>query len=337
MTYSPETTSTTIAALTGGTGFDSSLMRTNRATGQINNVQNAIANASAVTGVDFSYLMQKANTESSMNPDAKAKNSSATGLYQFIDKTWLQMVRDHGEKYGLKSYAKCIDDNCHVDNNSMRQKILDLRKDPKISACMAAEYAVENANILESRVGDIAEIGKTELYLAHFLGPTGATKFLQAMHDNPDTRAAQIFPNEARRNHNVFYDADTGKARTIKDVYAMFNRKFSDEVVAVESHESATLPRSLFETPVPAHRLKPLQNAECAPVMKDVAETPVTLTQLQVQDLLDMPTTPFPGAEPLQRQEQMAQRRATEYQLRSSALLVLAQNYAHNDNDRYNS
>ena len=52
------------------------------------NVYDAIKNAAAKTGVNFTYLMEKAAVESSFNPDAKAKTSSATGLFQFIEQTW---------------------------------------------------------------------------------------------------------------------------------------------------------------------------------------------------------------------------------------------------------
>src|SRR3546814_1987545 len=57
--------------------------------------------ASSSTGVDFAYLVAQAGQESGFRPDAQASGSSARGLFQFIDSTWLQMVRDHGAKYGL--------------------------------------------------------------------------------------------------------------------------------------------------------------------------------------------------------------------------------------------
>ena len=50
-------------------------------------VRGAIARASESTGVDFDYLLAQARLESGLNPDAKARSSSATGLYQFIDST----------------------------------------------------------------------------------------------------------------------------------------------------------------------------------------------------------------------------------------------------------
>ncbi|MFZ1990358.1 MAG: transglycosylase SLT domain-containing protein, partial [Alphaproteobacteria bacterium] len=59
-------------------------------------VTQALAKASRATGVDFSYLLNTAKRESSLNPDAKSKTSSATGLFQFVEQTWLQALKAHG-------------------------------------------------------------------------------------------------------------------------------------------------------------------------------------------------------------------------------------------------
>ena len=107
-------------------------------------ITSAIQDASAKTGVGFSYLLQQANVESSFNANAKAKTSSATGLYQFIESTWLSMVKEHGDKYGLGDYADKISNNGRVASRADRNQILALRKDPEIASAMAAEYEAEN-------------------------------------------------------------------------------------------------------------------------------------------------------------------------------------------------
>ena len=66
-------------------------------------VVNAIKTASAKTGVSFSYLMEKAAAESNFNPTVKAKTSSATGLFQFIESTWMDMIKQHGDKHGINT------------------------------------------------------------------------------------------------------------------------------------------------------------------------------------------------------------------------------------------
>lgn len=188
-------------------------------------VTGAIQQASAKTGVDFAYLMQQANVESSFNAKAKAKSSSATGLFQFIESTWLQMVDKHGEKYGLGDLADKIDANGKVKSRAARQEILNLRKDPNVASLMAAEYASENKQFLENRLGS-GSVGSTEMYLAHFMGAGGASAFLQAHRDAPQTPGALLFPQAAKSNYNIFYDKATGRQKSLDEIYAHFDKKF---------------------------------------------------------------------------------------------------------------
>lgn len=181
----------------------------------------AIKDASKESGVSFSYLMTKAATESGFKADAKASTSSATGLYQFIESTWMSMVKEHGDKAGLGQYADALE-NGRVDGKT-RKEILDLRKDPKTSAIMAAQYASDNKEHLEKTVG--CKVGDTELYLAHFLGPAGAEKFLKAYHANPGRSAASVNPDAAGANRSIFYDR-SGAPRSLSDVYNRFAAKF---------------------------------------------------------------------------------------------------------------
>lgn len=190
-------------------------------------VVSAIKAAAQKTGVNFAYLMEQAAAESSFRPDAKAKTSSASGLYQFIERTWLGMVRDHGEKYGLSDYAASIDTKGRVKDPALRKEILALRNDPETAALMAGEFAAENKRYLEQFGDRIGDIGATELYFAHFLGAGGAAAFLKANKTNPMAAAADIMPQAARANYNVFYNSKTGKPRTVAEVYDFFDKKFS--------------------------------------------------------------------------------------------------------------
>ena len=235
-------------------------------------VYNAIRKAANATGVNFTYLMEKAAVESSFDPDAKAKTSSATGLFQFIESTWLKMVKEHGDKYGLAKYADKISDDGRVSDGKTRKAILNLRKDPEISSYMAAEFATDNYNTLKDRVG--GHVGSTELYMAHFLGANGASSFLNAMKKSPNMAAADLFPKEARSNRNVFYDSKTGAPRTMKQVYAFFDKKFdapigNQEIMTASAAPSLrtntyTGPRSVnpvrFEGPDPFSRIADLMN-----------------------------------------------------------------------------
>lgn len=200
-------------------------------------ITNAIQSASAKTGVGFSYLLQQANVESSFNSTAKAKGSSATGLYQFIDSTWLSMVKENGEKYGLGKYADKISDNGTVANRSVKKQILALRNNPEIASAMAAEYAADNKEYLQSTVG--GDIGSTELYMAHFMGPGGAAKFLSKMQDNPNAIGTKSFAKEACSNPAVFYNQN-GKPRTLSEIYAFFDNKFQDDGTTTPAASPAT-------------------------------------------------------------------------------------------------
>jgi hypothetical protein len=193
-------------------------------------VAQAIHKASARTGVDFSYLVAQAGQESSFKPDAKASTSSAKGLYQFIEKTWLNMVRDKGAAHGLGDLADQIDgtgDGPRVSDPAARKKILDLRNDPSLSAVMAAEYAKSNRVQLEASLGRNA--GSTDLYMAHFLGATGATKFLNAMQKTPEKTGAEILPEAAAANRGAFYDK-AGRALSVKKIYENYAAKFDGAI-----------------------------------------------------------------------------------------------------------
>lgn len=230
----------------------------------------AVQSAAKRTGADFAFLMHKANAESSFNPTAKAKTSSATGLYQFIESTWLNMVKKHGDKFGLGDYADKIEMKngkavCASDCD--RRDILALRNDPEIAALMAGAFTAENkAHLQKNTKGDV---GATELYFAHFMGAGGATKFLNSRAVNGDAVAADIFPAAAKANKNVFFDSKTGEARTLNEVYAFFDKKFGGngkaEAVQTAKVETAT---AAAETKAAAKAAKP---AQAAPARNSIA------------------------------------------------------------------
>jgi hypothetical protein len=206
MTFNP------IATLTG-----------TKATGS---VQSAIALASQKTGIDFHYLMGQAQIESGMRADARAGTSSASGLYQFIEQSWLRVMKQHGTEHGLGWAADSISTTSSgrmaVSDPNMRRAILALRNDPQTASIMAAEHASDNKDAIESSLGRDAT--GTDLYMAHFLGLGGARSFLGAMQDNPNRTGATMFPAAARANRNVFY-ASNGQPRTLSQIYERFAAK----------------------------------------------------------------------------------------------------------------
>ena len=185
-----------------------------------------IQKASLKTGVDFSYMMEKAAAESNFDTDAQARTSSARGMYQFIESTWLQMVNRYGDRYGLGEYADQINDKGKVSSPALRKEILALRDDPEIASLMAGEFASENKRTLIRSGIPAEQIGSTELYLAHFLGAGAASQFIKGMNKNPLAPAADIFPKAAAANKNVFYNQKTQAARSFGEIYAFFDKKF---------------------------------------------------------------------------------------------------------------
>ena len=189
-------------------------------------VQSAIALAASRTGIDFGYLLGQAKLESGFNASARAGTSSASGLYQFVEQSWLAVVKQHGAGHGLGWAANNIQQlpngRYTVGDAATRQAILDLRNDPTAASLMAAEHAGDNKASLETALGRPAT--GTDLYMAHFLGRAGATRFLKAMQADPRANAADMFPAAAAANRGVFHDA-AGQPRSLAAIYQRFTDK----------------------------------------------------------------------------------------------------------------
>jgi hypothetical protein len=182
----------------------------------------AIARAAQATGERFDFLLAKARLESGLVPSARARTSSASGLFQFVERTWLATVKRHGARHGLGWAAEAIDwagGRLSVASAELRAAILKLRDDPEAAAAMAAEHAAENRARLEARLG--RAVGDTELYLAHFLGAGGATRFLRALATDPDAPAAALLPRAARANRAIFFDR-AGEPRSLASIFERF-------------------------------------------------------------------------------------------------------------------
>lgn len=162
-------------------------------------MQAAIRRAADATGVNFSLLVETARRESALNPNAQAGTSSASGLFQFIESTWLDMVRRHGAEHGLGAEAQALQNGA---NAQTRRDILALRSDPEISARMAGELTRENATTLQARLGRAPNAG--ELYAAHVMGPGGALRLIEAAQQGAPN-AVSLFPREAAANRGLFY------------------------------------------------------------------------------------------------------------------------------------
>lgn len=186
----------------------------------------AIKKASRATGADFDYLLKTAARESSFKAQAKARTSSAAGLFQFIESTWLKMVKDRGGQFGLEALAGEIVERpggrLAVPDSHARKHILALRHDPELAAMMAGEFTRQNAAYLSGRLG--REPTKGELYIAHFLGAPQGARLVRLAETRPELRADVYFGAAARANRAIFYDGS--RPRSIAEVYGVLTGSF---------------------------------------------------------------------------------------------------------------
>jgi hypothetical protein len=207
-----------------------------------------ILRASEVTGVDPVYMMALADKESSFSINVKASSSSAEGLFQFIVKTWLEVVREFGPRHGLNAEAtavEMVDGEPKVIDEAMRERILGLRRDPYFSAVMAAELLKKDRAAIAQRIG--RELRHTEFYLAHFFGVDAAGRFMKLLDGKPKQSAPRVFPQAAKANKPLFF---TRKGKKMKDlsvaeVYAKIDRMIDARIGRYSAVTRLALPEGL--------------------------------------------------------------------------------------------
>ncbi|MGH6682196.1 MAG: lytic transglycosylase domain-containing protein [Bradyrhizobium sp.] len=191
-------------------------------------VASAIKHAANATGVSFEELLATANMQWVFNPSARAPTSSAHGLYQFIEQTWLRTVKQAGPGLGYGAYADAIAKTSSGDyavaDPAMRAAIMKLRDDPAVASAMAGMLTQSNSFQLTGLIGRRPTNG--ELYMAHFLGVSGAGKLINTAEDSPQVSAARLFPNAAAANRSIFYDRQ-GRARSVLDVYSVLSARYA--------------------------------------------------------------------------------------------------------------
>lgn len=194
-------------------------------------VRSAIASAAAETGNSFDFLLAQARIESRLNPAARAGTSSARGLYQFTEGSWLKAIERHGGEHGLGSAQAAILSGA-ARNPAQRAAILALRNDPQASALMAGELANDNRAALAAHLG--RDPDHAELYLAHFLGADGANRFLDTLSASPQSSAAALLPQAAGANRGIFYDG-SGAPRSVAAVMQVIRTRFDSALTAPDS------------------------------------------------------------------------------------------------------
>ena len=233
----------------------------------------AIQRASDMTGIDFSFLLGTASRESGYNPRVRAQTSSAAGLFQFVDQTWLATLKRHGSRYGYARYATLIeqgpDGRYRAKDAAAREVVMSLRLDPRAASLMAGEMAADHALYLRARVGRAPTGG--ELYAAHFLGPDGAARMFALARTRPGAGAATLFPDAARANPTIF--RRDGQPLTVAELYGRLTGRPETSsplqsgdaaflhYAAARRTERAHLQRTVFETALQRRRVQAADRA----------------------------------------------------------------------------
>lgn len=211
-----------------------------------------IVRAGRVVGADPTLLMAVADKESSFSTAVQAKTSSATGLYQFIEQTWLGVIFEFGRKHGMVAEAALISRNGRqfvITDANERQRILDLRREPYLSALLAGEMLKRDTLRLEKAMGRHLTGG--EIYLIHFLGPDAAQTFIETMEETPGASAAALLPKPAEANRPIFYAQAGGETKTLS--VSEVHKKF-DEMIKVRLDRYKVVRGGPAAAPAPARQ-----------------------------------------------------------------------------------
>jgi D-alanyl-D-alanine carboxypeptidase len=159
-------------------------------------VKKAVAAVAQRQGQDPNMMTTFAAVESSLKPNAKGGGTSE-GLFGFTRATWNEQMSKNARKFNIPESTPPTD--------------------VRASTILASEYVRENkAKIKQYKPNPTL----TDVYLTHFLGPTGSRKFLSA---DPNAIAAEILPNAAAANKAYFYE--NGRALTVSEVYQKIDKK----------------------------------------------------------------------------------------------------------------
>jgi hypothetical protein len=244
-------------------------------------IAGAIKQAASSIGTSFEYLLTTAKMESDFNPKAGASTSSAHGLYQFIDQTWLGTVKEAGSQLGYGQYANAISKSASgtysVSDPNARAAIMKLKDDPTASSAMAAVFTQSNSFKLTGMIG--RRPTDSELYMAHFMGVNGAAKLITNAEDNPQASGAQLFPNAAAANHSIFYDS-SGRARSVSDVYSVLTSRYASAAGSPATLSAMAAAGGMPATTAVASAAQataPLQNASFLSSFPVTAAPPVTV------------------------------------------------------------
>ncbi|MEM1380791.1 MAG: transglycosylase SLT domain-containing protein [Pseudomonadota bacterium] len=201
-------------------------------------ITTSIRQAAKSAGIDFGLMLGVAQRESSLDASAKAKTSSASGLFQFIDQTWLGAVKQYGAELGLGAYADDIqrgERGYEVADKARRDEILNLRFNPQVAAKVAGKTLAAAKDRLTHALG--REATSSEVYMAHFLGERGAIRMLQS---GDQAIASDINPRAASANQTLFFQ--NGRALSVGEFKDKLSLKLGTEPASTDPVRPTEIP-----------------------------------------------------------------------------------------------
>ncbi|TDG16598.1 hypothetical protein E2C05_29075, partial [Paracraurococcus ruber] len=193
----------------------------------------ALGQASRATGIDPLLLVALAWQESRFDPRARNGRSTARGLMQFTQATWLEVVRDFGPRHGLAPTAAQLRTDWQTGtigtrNGRQMRQVLALRDNPRYAAVLAAERINRARASLQDTLGRAPR--PEDLYLVHLLGPGGAQRFLAGLAKTPGRPAAEFVASDSLAlNREVFTDRGTGRPLTLAEVHGWIGRSIAGQ------------------------------------------------------------------------------------------------------------
>lgn len=166
--------------------------------GGLAEIGNAAQAAAVHTGIDRTVLLAFAASESSLRTSARNGRSSAVGLMQFTEQSWLLAVRRFGHAHGLGELASRITQRqgrFGMASEEELSRVLDLRGDARLAASLAAETARFNSARFRGRFG--GEAAPDALYAMHVLGTQGGLRLLDAVRREPARPASEVIAASA--------------------------------------------------------------------------------------------------------------------------------------------
>ena len=185
-------------------------------------IAGAIRQAARSTGISFEYLLTTAQIESNLNPAAQASTSSAKGLYQFIEQTWLGTMKQAGPAHRLRPamptpLSRTADGRFEVADPIQRAAIMRLRSDPAASATMAGAFTRTNAAQLARRDRPCA-VRRRTLHRAFPRLRRGREADRRGGRRSRAPTPPTMFPQAAAANPSIFCDRSGRRAASARSM-----------------------------------------------------------------------------------------------------------------------